>query len=128
MFIGGSAIAFYAEPAKFNTLDWILWCHIALFIWLSVRYSQNISRTSASEKQEGIRLPPLLDVGLIFSVPVLGFTLHAYLVHESTQALTIGAAVLAGTYAVLTFWIKKLIHSFRSLQKAFSFSRLRFLP
>ena len=127
MFIGGSAIAFYGEPAKFDTLDWILWLHIALFIWLSVRYSQNISRVSEHEKQEGIRLPPLLDVGLIFSVPVLGFTLHAYLVHESTQALTIGAVVLAGTYAVLTFWIKKLIPSFRSLQKFFH-SRGCFLP
>ncbi len=47
-------------------------------IWLSVRYSQNISRVSEHDKQVGIRLPPLLDVGLIFSVPVLGFTLHAY--------------------------------------------------
>ena len=125
MFIGGSAIAFYAEPAKFDTLDWILWLHIALFIWLSVRYSQNISRVSEHEKQEGIRLPPLLDVGLIFSVPVLGFTLHAYLVHESTQALTIGAAVLAGTYAVLTFWIKNSSSAF-SPCKSFSFSRLLF--
>jgi len=119
MFIGGSAIGFYAEPAKFDTLDWILWLHIALFIWLSVRYSQNISRVSAHEKQEGIRLPPLLDVGLIFSVPVLGFTLHAYLVHESTQALTIGAAVLAGTYAVLTFWIKKTHPQLSVLAKSF---------
>jgi len=119
MFIGGSAIAFYAEPTKFDTLDWILWLHIALFIWLSVRYSQNISRVSAHEKQEGIRLPPLLDVGLIFSVPVLGFTLHAYLVHESTQALTIGAAVLAGTYALLTFWIKKTHAQLSVLAKSF---------
>ncbi len=53
MFIGGSAIAFYAEPAKFDTLDWILWLHIALFIWLSVRYSQNISRVSEHEKTRG---------------------------------------------------------------------------
>lgn len=119
MFIGGSAIGFYAEPAKFDTLDWILWLHIALFIWLSVRYSQNISRVSVHEKQEGIRLPPLLDVGLIFSVPVLGFTLHAYLVHESTQALTIGAAVLAVTYAVLTFWIKKTHPQLSVLAKSF---------
>ncbi|MGE8549433.1 MAG: DUF2339 domain-containing protein [Acinetobacter calcoaceticus] len=119
MFIGGTAIAFYAEPAKFDTLDWILWLHIALFIWLSVRYSQNISRVSAREQQEGIRLPPLLDVGLIFSVPVLGFTLHAYLVHESTQALTIGAAVLAGTYALLTFWIKKSHPQLSVLAKSF---------
>lgn len=119
MFIGGSAIAFYAEPAKFDTLDWILWLHIALFIWLSVRYSQNMARVSEHEKQEGIRVPPLLDVGLIFSVPVLGFTLHAYLVHESTQALTIGAAVLAGTYAVLTFWIKKSHPQLSVLAKSF---------
>ncbi|MGK7731782.1 DUF2339 domain-containing protein, partial [Acinetobacter baumannii] len=119
MFIGGSAIVFYAEPAKFDTLDWILWLHIALFIWLSVRYSQNISRVSEHEKQEGSRLPPLLDVGLIFSVPVLGFTLHAYLVHESTQALTIGAVVLAGTYAVLTFWIKKTHPQLSVLAKSF---------
>ncbi|EOQ61699.1 hypothetical protein F935_02469 [Acinetobacter calcoaceticus ANC 3811] len=119
MFIGGSAIGFYAEPAKFDTLDWILWLHIALFIWLSVRYSQNISRVSVREQKEGIRLPPLLDVGLIFSVPVLGFTLHAYLVHESTQALTIGAAVLAGTYAVLTFWIKKTHPQLSVLAKSF---------
>ncbi len=123
MFIGGSAIAFYAEPAKFDTLDWILWLHIALFIWLSVRYSQNISRVSEHEKQEGSRLPPLLDVGLIFSVPVLGFTLHAYLVHESTQALTIGAVVLAGTYAVLTFWIKKTHPQLSVLAKSFFHSR-----
>ncbi|KQQ70086.1 DUF2339 domain-containing protein [Acinetobacter sp. Leaf130] len=119
MFIGGTAIAFYAEPAKFDTLDWILWLHIGLFIWLSVRYSQNIARVSEHEKQEGIRLPPLLDVGLIFSVPVLGFTLHAYLVHESTQALTIGAAVLAGTYALLTFWIKKSHPQLSVLAKSF---------
>ena len=119
MFIGGSAIGFYAEPAKFDILDWILWLHIALFIWLSVRYSQNISRVSTHEKREGIRLPPLLDVGLIFSVPVLGFTLHAYLVHESTQALTIGAAVLAGTYALLTFWIKKTHPQLSVLAKSF---------
>lgn len=51
MFIGGSAIVFYAEPAKFDTLDWILWLHIALFIWLSVRYSQNISRVSEHENK-----------------------------------------------------------------------------
>ena len=118
MFIGGSAIAFYAEPAKFDMLDWILWLHIALFIWLSIRYSQVISKVSASQ-QSGLRLPPVLDVGLIFSVPVLGFTLHAYLVHESTQALTIGASALALTYAGLTFWIKKAHPQLSVLAKSF---------
>lgn len=61
-----------------------------------------------------------------FSVPVLGFTLHAYLVHESTQALTIGAAVLAGIYAVLTFWIKNSSPAFGPC-KSFH-SRGCFLP
>jgi hypothetical protein len=40
MFIGGATIAIYAETQQFNTLDLILWLHIALFIWLSIRYSQ----------------------------------------------------------------------------------------
>jgi hypothetical protein len=58
----------------------ILWLHIALFIWLSIRYSQLMLRTQTQDTsidqtvpQSRQRLQPILDVGLIFSVPVLGF-------------------------------------------------------
>jgi hypothetical protein len=81
MFIGGATIAIYAETQQFNTLDLILWLHIALFIWLSIRYSQLMLRAQIQDarvdseiKSESKHLEPILDVGLIFSVPVLGFS------------------------------------------------------
>ncbi len=64
-------------------------------------------------------LQPILDVGLIFSVPVLGFSLHAYLMHNSTQALTIGAAVLSLTYTLLHVWIKRQHPQLSILAKSF---------
>ncbi|SUV41054.1 Predicted membrane protein [Acinetobacter haemolyticus] len=91
MLIGGAVIGIYADRQQFNTLDIILWLHIALFIWLSVRYSQLMLRAQKQHddvKLDMPRLQPILDIGLIFSVPVLGFSLHAYLMHNSTQALT----------------------------------------
>ena len=76
MFIGGTTIGIYAETHQFDTLDWILWLHIGLFIWLSIRYSQLMLRAQNQIKEvepKAQRLQPILDVGLIFSVPVLGF-------------------------------------------------------
>ncbi|EOR09296.1 DUF2339 domain-containing protein [Acinetobacter tandoii] len=124
MFIGGSVIGIYAEDSQLNTLDIILWLHIALFIWLSIRYSQLIVaeqqqqrefETSSNKK----KLQPILDVGLIFSVPVLGFSLHAFLMHDSTVALTSGAAALAVTYGLLNFWIKRQHPQLSILAKSF---------
>ena len=114
MFIGGATIGIYAKTYQFDTLDMILWLHIALFIWLSIRYSQLMLRTQTQDTsidqtvpQSRQRLQPILDVGLIFSVPVLGFSLHAYLMHNSTQALTWGAVALAIVYIALNLWIKR---------------------
>lgn len=126
MFIGGATIAIYAETQQFNTLDLILWLHIALFIWLSIRYSQLMLRVQnqdarvASEiRSESKRLEPILDVGLIFSVPVLGFSLHAYLMHNSTLALTLGAVGLAIVYISLNIWIKRQHPQLSILAKSF---------
>ncbi|WHP05187.1 DUF2339 domain-containing protein [Acinetobacter corruptisaponis] len=126
MFIGGAVIGIYAKTQQFATLDWILWLHIALFIWLSVRYSQlmlraqnqdlNLNQDTGRKTQ---RLQPILDVGLIFSVPVLGFSLHAYLMHNSTQALTWGAVALAIVYISLNLWIKRQHPQLSILAKSF---------
>ncbi|MDA0175791.1 DUF2339 domain-containing protein, partial [Solirubrobacter taibaiensis] len=76
LFIGGAMIGLYGETQQFDTLDIILWLHIGLFIWLSIRYSQLMLRVrdedlsienKANQKEQ--RLQPILDVGLIFSVP-----------------------------------------------------------
>ncbi len=125
MFIGGSVIGLYAENDQLNILDVILWLQIALFIWLSIRYSQLML---AEQKQQHAFVPssntqkklqPILDVGLIFSVPVLGFSLHAFLMHDSTVALTWGAAALAVTYGLLNFWIKRQHPQLSILAKSF---------
>ncbi|MBC9229771.1 DUF2339 domain-containing protein [bacterium SPL81] len=126
MFIGGATIVIYAETQQFNTLDLILWLHIALFIWLSIRYSQLMlraqnqdARVDSEIKSESKRLEPILDVGLIFSVPVLGFSLHAYLMHNSTLSLTLGAVGLAIVYISLNIWIKRQHPQLSILAKSF---------
>jgi len=122
MFIGGSTIGIYAKTAQFDTLDIILWLHMALFIWLSIRYSQLMLRAQNEQQQTdqtSERLQPILDVGLIFSVPVLGFSLHAYLMHNSTSALTWGAVALAIVYISLNIWIKRQHPQLSILAKSF---------
>ncbi|MCH7293161.1 DUF2339 domain-containing protein [Acinetobacter sp. ANC 3926] len=122
MFIGGSTIGIYAKTAQFDTLDIILWLHMALFIWLSIRYSQLMLRAQNEQQQTAQtseRLQPILDVGLIFSVPVLGFSLHAYLMHNSTSALTWGAVALAVVYISLNIWIKRQHPQLSILAKSF---------
>ncbi len=122
MFIGGTTIGIYAKTAQFDTLDIILWLHMALFIWLSIRYSQLMLRAQ-NVQQQTAQLPehlqPILDVGLIFSVPVLGFSLHAYLMHNSTSALTWGAVALAIVYISLNIWIKRQHPQLSILAKSF---------
>jgi len=122
MFIGGSTIGIYAKTSQFDTLDIILWLHMALFIWLSIRYSQLMLRAQNEQQQTAQppeRLQPILDVGLIFSVPVLGFSLHAYLMHNSTSALTWGAVALAIVYISLNIWIKRQHPQLSILAKSF---------
>ncbi len=121
LFIGGSSIGVYAKTSQFDTLDVILWLHIALFIWLSIRYSQLMLRAQNQQPtdQSSERLQPILDVGLIFSVPVLGFSLHAYLMHNSTSAPTWGAVALAATYIALNLWIKRQYPQLSILAKSF---------
>ncbi|MEX5367145.1 DUF2339 domain-containing protein [Acinetobacter haemolyticus] len=130
MLIGGAVIGIYADRQQFNTLDIILWLHIALFIWLSVRYSQLMLRAQKQHddvKPDMPRLQPILDIGLIFSVPVLGFSLHAYLMHNSTQALTWGAVALALIYLGLNIWIKRQYPQFSILAKSFFILAVVFL-
>ncbi|WP_130804512.1 DUF2339 domain-containing protein [Acinetobacter ihumii] len=140
--LAGSIIVLYASPTQYHTLDLILWLHIAVFIWLSVRYSQLIQKEYRSLKdqakdqafnysfanhQQGVQLPPLLDVGLIFSVPIFGFSLHAFLVQQSSLALTCGAALLGLTYAALGWWVKQKQSELSILAKSFFILAVAFI-
>ncbi|PSD39114.1 DUF2339 domain-containing protein [Acinetobacter radioresistens] len=135
MLLGGSVIVIYSEAKQYLILDLIIWLHILLFIWLSIRYSQLIARKHALSlrqllshpEQEQGRLQPLLDVSLIFSVPVLGFSLHAWLMRDNTFALTLGAALLALIYAGLTLWIRQRQQELSLLAKSFFILSVAFI-
>lgn len=62
MFIGGATIGIYAKTYQFDTLDMILWLHIALFIWLSIRYSQLMLRTQTQDTSIDQTIPQSLNV------------------------------------------------------------------
>lgn len=119
IFIGGGAISVYAQSEQHQVLDILLWLHLALFIALSVRYSQLLSLSQLENQWIPTRLQPILDVGLIFSVPVFGFSLHAVLMNDSTWAMTMGAVFLAVIYAALAWWIAKKQSRLAVLGKSF---------
>ena len=127
-FIAGSVIILYAKQSQYHVLDVLLWLHIVLFIWLSVRYSQLMQKEyQYLNTQKGISLPPLLDVGLIFSVPILGFSLHAILMHQSSIALTWGAVALGFIYTGLGWWIKQKQSALSVLAKSFFILAVAFI-
>lgn len=115
LLLGGQAILRQEVLGQKNLLDGLLWAHLLLFIWLSVRYSQLQVRQNEKMQQQNATL----DVGLIFSVPVLGFSLHSILMHPQTQALTLGALALAIIYAALTWWIHQKQKNLTLLGKSF---------
>ena len=111
--LAGGSVLMHDIDSQRSYLDLLLWLHLALFIWLSIRYSQLMLRQPRS------RYASILDVGLIFSVPVLGFSLHAHIMHQSTQALTLASAGLAAVYLGLTLWIRKQQTELSLLGKSF---------
>ncbi len=126
--IAGSYISVYAKPEQYAVLDQILWLHIGLFIWLSIRYSQLIKKEYLSLKAHNqFVLPPLIDVGLIFSVPILGFSMHAVLMQQSSTALTLGALALGVTYSGLAWWIKQKQSELSVLAKSFFILAVAFI-
>lgn len=119
-FIAGGYIVVHAQQSEYFILDGILWLHLTLFIWLSVRYSQLMVKEYASiNLKEKHSLPPLLDVGLIFSVPIFGFSLHAFLMQQSSLGLTLGAMALGLIYSALGFWIRQRQSNLSLLAKSF---------
>ena len=85
--------------------------HLALYLFIAIRYTQQIiaynsdneasnslAATSATTKSApSLYLYPI-DIGLLFSAPVLAFGLFAALLNDIEQALTLTSAILAAIY------------------------------
>ncbi|MFT4020206.1 MAG: DUF2339 domain-containing protein [Acinetobacter sp.] len=121
--LGGQALFTQDINGHMRLLDGLLWLNLLLFIWLSVRYSQ----LKVKDHLDPSRSSELLDVSLIFSVPVLGFSLHAALRYGETWPLTNGAILLALIYAVLTWWIHRKQQALSLLAKSFFILAMAFV-
>lgn len=104
MLLAGAMIVDTEPKAQYLWLDVLLWLHMALFIYVSIRYSQLMLQQQQLRKLDNAAL---LDVGLIFAVPIVGFSLHAFLMQDDVWGLTLGALVLASVYAGLVCWIRR---------------------
>ena len=107
MVLAGAMIVDTEPKAQYLWLDVLLWLHIALFIYVSIRYSQLILQQQQQQQLRKLDNAALLDVGLIFAVPIVGFSLHAFLMQDAIWGLTLGAVALAAIYAGLVWWIRR---------------------
>lgn len=100
------------NPALRWPLEGLLLAHLALYVFIAVRYSQQLvaAQSSASlyiDEQTGqqtdqqIASIPVVDSGLLFGVPLLGFGLQAGLLHDLPYALAISSAGLSLLYLLL---------------------------
>ena len=82
--------------------------HLLLYLFVAIRYTQQIiayninseaasSAIATSNPIRSLYLYPI-DIGLLFSVPVLAFGLFAALLDDINHALTITSAILAAIY------------------------------
>lgn len=94
-------------------LEALLLAHLALYLFIVVRYSQQLARlaeTAAEQpddhahKTVGSQILSV-DSGLLFGVPLMGFALQAGLLHHLPYALAISSAVLSGIYLGLGYYL-----------------------
>ena len=85
--VGGLSIWLKAQPEQYAMLSILVWLHFALYLFVSIRYSQNIAQYKIAFKNI-----PLIDTALIFATPFMAFTLYAGLVYHNQTALSVASA------------------------------------
>ncbi|WP_410211534.1 DUF2339 domain-containing protein [Aquirhabdus sp.] len=91
-------------------LEGLLLVHLALYLFIVIRYSQQLAKLRANN-----RYVPVVDGSLLFGVPILGFGLQAGLLHDLPYALAISSAVLSGVYLLLGRYLLRQGGSLRLL-------------
>lgn len=118
--VAGGYVWLYGNAAQQHAIALFVILHSLLFIWLAFRFSQLLSQQDVQR----FTLQPSLDIGLLFSAPLLAYgCLYLIYFEDTTRQASFSAA-----YAVLYFvlyvisrqqlaWIK---HSYLSLGLMFS--------
>lgn len=108
-YFGGFATIATEIEAQRWSLTLLVALNVALYLFVAIRYTQQIiaynlaheaANASIAADLEPVRSLYLypLDIGLLFSVPVLAFGLFAALLHDIEHALTITSAILGAIY------------------------------
>ena len=112
---------FVTSSSEINEQRWslviLVALHLALYLFIAIRYTQQIiaynlshearavtvakaSAPATNTKPSSLYLYPM-DIGLLFSVPVLAFGLFAALLNDIDNALTLTSAILGVVYLSL---------------------------
>ena len=98
----------YEESMRWP-LEGLLLAHLALYLFIVVRYSQQLA---AVQPSDSVSIAPV-DSSLLFGVPLMGFALQAGLLRDIPYALALSSAVLSGLYLALGYKLfyqnKKLV-------------------
>lgn len=93
-------------------LEALLLAHLALYLFIAVRYSQQLVNASASQTISTQDAPATgaiaaVDSTLLFGVPLMGFALQAGLLHDIPYALALSSAALSALYIMLGYRLLK---------------------
>ena len=94
------------DPSIRWPLEALLIAHVALYVFIVVRYSQLLA--TPSEPRSAIPHQGAIvsiDSGLLFGVPLLAFGLQAGLLQNVPYALAVSSAALATVYLGLAYWL-----------------------
>lgn len=94
--IGGFAIWFNAQSEQYTQIAIWIWVIFALYLFVSIRYSQLIVELNIPFKEI-----PYVDTTLIFATPFMAFSLYAGVVDSSGYALSIASGILAAVYVLI---------------------------
>lgn len=82
-------------------LEGLLLAHLALYLFIAVRYSQQLVAVQESRPQAQKITLPVVDTGLLFGVPLMGLGLQAALMRDIPYAMAISSAGLSAVYLLL---------------------------
>lgn len=86
-------------------LEGLLLAHLALYLFIVVRYSQQLVHVGEQALQAGSERISVVDSGLLFGVPLMGFALQAGLLHHLPYALAVSSAALSAIYLALGYYL-----------------------
>lgn len=95
--VGGGYAFIYGDVTQRSNLTLLVLIHTLVFIWLGFRFSQLL----AKEDLKKFQLNPILDIGLIFGAPIVGY-LYLYLMYFNEMLWQAGLSLVFATiFAVL---------------------------